>query len=133
VDLNVKKPIRWGLLLAFALLLGSQANRIWPRDNEIVILLPKKPVHKVQLSLFDSDDDLIRSASFFPGFSAPSKISYGVSVPSGTYRLEIEYEISSEKASIGKSPGVDWTRMGVQHQVRLEGEEYRFPPPEEAR
>jgi hypothetical protein len=106
---------------------------MWPRKNRIIVGLPRSRVNTVKFDIFDSDNELVRSASFFPKTTTPPRIAYEVDVPSGLYRLEIEYEVSKFDSRDGKTHGVDWTRVGVQHQVRLEGEEYRFPPPEETR
>ena len=127
-----RRVVQWGLLLIGIVAIGNQVNHVWPRENRIILRLPKSPVRRVKLDLFDGNEELLRTVELFPRPEQSVRLEYVVNVPKGLYRLDIDYEVQVADSNI-KTPGVGWTRVGVRHQIRMEGEDYRFPPPEETR
>lgn len=125
-----KRVVKWLLLAAGLLALGSQVDGIWSRDNLVVLLLPKAKVGVVELELRDDDDDVIRQARLFPTAERAATLEYPIKVPRGAYRLALSYELAA-RGEVDKNHGGDWTRVGVVHQIRLEGGTHHIRPPPE--
>lgn len=105
-----------------------------PRDNRIRFRLPPDvEVGRVNVEVSDLLGETWTSAELFPEDPSSSEITYLVKLPPGNYRFKTEYEIRSKIRSADaddKNHGGGWTRVGVQHQIRLEGEDHHFPPPD---
>jgi hypothetical protein len=111
------------------LALGHVASAAWPRENRFVIGLPvESQVRSVTLELSDSHGELLRTASFRVENPAARRLEYVVKVSPGTYDVSLGYEIRAADL-YDKNHWVDWTWVGSRHHIRLEGEDYRFPPP----
>jgi hypothetical protein len=110
------------------LALGKQLEGIWPHDNRLILKLPQREVRSVRIELSDTSGELLRSVTLFPKDKLQKSLEYTARLPNGAYRAELAFECRSD-AFDDKNHEGGWTLVGVQHQIRLEGEDYRFPAP----
>lgn len=126
-----KRVVLWLTLLVGLLLLGGEVAGGLPRDNRLVFELPHgTEVRRVSLTLTDSKQDVVRTIDLFPHGMVERSLSHTVSAVNGNYQLSVEFEMRAP-GDVDKNHGGGWTRVGVLHQIRLEGANYRFPPPKE--
>jgi len=120
----------WGVAILGALGIAQQVSRAVPRENRVMISLSREAVvREVRVDVTDADGEPWKSVQLFPRIPNPPWIECLVNVPAGEYRIKLTYQIRST-GSIDKNQESDWTLMGVQHQIRLDGEDHHFPPPD---
>jgi hypothetical protein len=86
----------------------------------------------VKIELIDAENEAVRSVELYPSSENQRQLEYVVELPLGLYQLDVVYEFRSI-TRFDKNEELGWTRVGGRHQIRLEGEEHRFPPPKETR
>lgn len=75
------------------------------------------------------DGEPYRSSELHPGFPQPQWLTYVVDLPPQTYRVELEYH-ERPIGYVDKNHEGGWTTVGTQHQIRLDGGNHYFPPPD---
>ena len=130
MNAKFRRAAQWGLLLAGFLALGQIASGIVPRDNVLTFSIPRgSELRRLDVEIRTADDQVLRMVTLYPQFRRAPRLEHVLSVPPGQYKLDLTYEIRSADFD-DKNQGGGWTRLGLQHQIRLEGEDHRIPPPD---
>lgn len=121
----------WGILLLGLLALAHQVGGAIPRESRLMLHLPRdRSVREVRIEVSGLDGQLWRNIELHPPIPNPLRQECSLRVPRGTYRIDVTYEVRSAGV-IDKNHESDWTRVGVRHQILLDGEDQHFPPPED--
>lgn len=130
MKIPAKRVASWAALFLGCMALAHVIAPSFPRESRITIGLPvNTTVEAVRLEIARVDGEVLRTVELRPPFTRARQVEYVVALPPDEYRIETEYELRPADKH-DKSHGGGWTRMGVQHQIRLEGEAHHFPPPE---
>ena len=119
------------IALAGTLAIGRQVAAVWPKQNRVIVRLPVAEVRRVSIEIRQPHGEPIRRIELFPTSTRARQVECVVDAASGDYEFDVDYEFRAPD-QVDKNHGGGWTRVGVQHQIRLEGEDYRIPPPKEA-
>jgi hypothetical protein len=129
--ISPRRFVLWAVLLLGLLGIGKQVELVWPVDNRLIVSLPDAEVRAVTIELCEPTGEALRSVTLFPRASTARQVEHSVKIARGDYQATLVFEYRSA-AQVDKNHGGGWTRVGVQHQIRLTGEDYRFPAPQEA-
>ncbi len=122
---------QWTVLLLGLLAVGHVASSSVPRENHLRFgLSADRAVRSLEVEVSSATGEELRSAVLRPAGGNPLKIDYLLSIPPGNYQVYIVYEMRPAE-DLDKNHVGGWTRVGVQHQIRLEGEDHHFPPPDQ--
>lgn len=95
------------------------------------IALPRThEVRRVTLSIEGLDGEIFRTVELRPSSSQPRSLTYNVSLPQQIYVVRVEFD-GRPLGYIDKNQGGGWTTVGTQHQIRLDGGDHYFPPPDD--
>jgi len=114
------------------LVTGAIFNQGWPKENRVEIPLPRsrETLERARLSLYDQAGELMLTVIRRLPEPNPPSISETFQVPEGTYRLTVELQPARRpREQIDKNHWGDWTMLGVDNQVQLQGRDYSFPLP----
>jgi hypothetical protein len=121
----------WLTLLVGLVAISRSVLGAWPLENRIQLVLPRRGVvERIRIEISDSEGEVLRTTELHPDIPNPESVLYVAHLPRGKYHWCAEFEIRPSGA-LDKNHVGGWTRMGVRHQIRFEGEDYRFPPPED--
>ena len=112
------------------LVTGAVFNQGWPKENRVEIRLPRsrEGLERARLSLYDQAGELMLTVLRPLPQPNPPSISEVLRVPEGTYLLTVEFQPTSRtREQIDKNHWGDWTMLGVDNQVQLQGRDYSFP------
>jgi hypothetical protein len=130
VNKRMRRVAAWVVLFLGLFGLAHQISRAVPRDNRLVIgLSGDDVVREVRVDVTSPDGQAWRTIELHPLIPNPRRLECLLKLPPGEYRIDATYDMRPA-GRIDKDHESDWTRMGVQHQIRLEGEDHHFPPPE---
>jgi len=119
-----------GLLLAGILVVGSILGRAIPRECQLIFKRssPAAELRQLRLEVLDSEETLLVVSDLRPQDRHARRLVVPIRLTPGHYALrgwiEVRVPHSDEKTTWG-----DWTRVGFQHQVELEGRDLTFPLP----
>jgi hypothetical protein len=129
VNPRVARASRWTAALLGILAVLQVISRALPRENRIRIDLPlDATVKQVGIELADVAGEIWRTAELGIPSPNPRWIEYVVTLPPGEYRVSTTYELI-QPVDRDKDHGMGSTLVGLQHQIRLEGEDHHLPPP----
>jgi hypothetical protein len=120
---------KWLLWLVGLAVAGSLAKSTIPVENRLVFhLLGENTVRRVDVEIRDDHGDVWRTAELFVPSPNPRSLSYVAALPRGEYQIATSYELL-DVGQTDKNHRGGWTRKTVRHQIRLEGADHHFPPP----
>lgn len=126
----MRRSAQWGVLLLGLLAVAHVGSVAVPRENRLAIDFPAdEVVREVRLEVTGLDGQPWSSIELHPPIPNPRRLECVLNLPPAEYRVEATYEIRPA-GELDKNHGGGWTRVGVQHQIRLEGEAHHFPPPD---
>lgn len=126
----IRRAVTWLTLAGGLLGIGRVVADSWPHENSIRIGLAKaREIRLVTLTIQDLDGESFRTVELRPNHPQPRWLTYNVSLPSQIYVVRVDF---SERplGHVDKNQGGGWTTVGTQHQIRLDGGDHYFPPPD---
>lgn len=131
MNLSARRALTWLVLLLGLSVAARLVSQTWPRENHLRLTLSRSVVaDRVALEIVDLDGETWRSAELHPAAQNPTALEYTVSLPPADYQIRLQYRVRSI-GYVDKNHGGGWTTLVIQHQIRLDGGDYRFPPPDD--
>ena len=126
-----RRAVTWLTLAAGLVGLGHVVADAWPHENNVRIgLPPAREIRRVMLSIQGLDGESYRRIELRPRHPQPRWLTYNVNLPPQIYVIHVEFD-GRPLGHDDKNQGGGWTTVGTQHQIRLDGGDHYFPPPDD--
>ncbi len=105
-------------------------GRAFPKENRIIFAQPGGNVELrwLHVEVLDEDNTVLLGSDFWLDTANFRPLSLPVRLANGRYTVRGSVEVRTLHPN-PKTTWGDWTQMGFQHQVELEGRDLTFPLP----
>ena len=127
---TTRRVAAWLVLLVGLSVVLPVLKGILPRENRLRIdLPPERAIERVKVEVSNITGEILTGVELRAPDPNPRSLECVMRLPPGDYRVSVCMEDRPAR-QLDKNHGGGWTRVGVLHQIRFEGEDHHFPPPD---